>query len=294
MEETAPDEKKKTKAKALSLRVRMASGALGSCTAEAGTLWLDTVKVRLQVAPPGAPTTLFGMLLFVLQNEGLGALYGGLTPALARQASYQSIKMAAFDPIRDHVSTYVGIDHTQVTPFWVLALAGGLAGALGTVIATPTEVAKVRMQAGTGGDNVGSTLVKLHDEVGLAGMWLHPSVIPNVQRSFIVNAAELAAYEYTKNTLVKRFRMRESVLVHVVASIASGFMAALTSTPVDMAKTRMMNGDCGASMIHCMSEVATRYGIMALYASFFATWMRLAPWNILNFVSLERYRRLLA
>jgi len=272
---------------------RMVAGALASCTAETGTMWLDTAKVRLQVAPKGAPTSLIGILLFVVQNEGIGGLYGGLTPALVRQASYQSIKMGTFDPIRDNIATTIGVKEGEVTPFWVLALAGGLAGSLGTVIATPTEIAKVRMQAGAEGGVI-ATLKNLHDEVGLVGMWLHPSVIPNVQRSFVVNAAELAAYEYTKNVLVKKMKMEETILVHVIASVASGLMAAITSTPVDMAKTRMMNGDCGASMVHCLAEVAQHAGIMALYASFFATWMRLAPWNVLNFVSLERYKKFLA
>lgn len=278
---------------ATSLGRRMAAGALGSCTAEAGTLWLDTCKVRLQVAPKGAPTSLVGMLLFVLRNEGVAGLYGGLTPALARQASYQSVKMGTFEPIRDSIAGVVGVPETEVVPFWILALAGGLAGSIGTVLATPTEIAKVRLQAGASGGVVG-TLQQLHSEVGLAGMWLHPSVIPNVQRSFVVNAAELAAYEYTKNLLVKRFKMPETILVHTAASIASGLMAALASTPVDMAKTRMMNGDCGASMVHCLAEVVNEFGVMALYASFFATWMRLAPWNVLNFVSLEKYKRLFA
>lgn len=74
----------------------------------------------------------------------------------------------------------------------------------------------------------------------------------------------------------------------------SGLCAALASTPVDMAKTRMMNGDCGANMLQCLADVAATSGLLALYGSLFATWMRLAPWNVINFVSLERYKRMLA
>jgi hypothetical protein len=276
-----------------SLGRRMAAGALGSCTAEAGTLWLDTVKVRLQVAPKGAPTSLLGMLLFVLRTEGIAGLFGGLTPALLRQASYQSIKMGSFDPVKSSIAKAAGVREGETVPFWILALAGGIAGAIGTVIATPTEIAKVRLQAGAPGGVLGA-LSALHAENGLLAMWLHPSLVPNVQRSFVVNAAELAAYEYTKTFLTRTLRWRESTGVHVLAAVMSGLCAALASTPVDMAKTRMMNGDCGASMVHCLAEVASSAGLLALYASLFATWARLAPWNVLNFVSLEHYKRLLA
>jgi len=272
---------------------RMIAGAMGSMTAEASTMWLDTVKVRLQVAPAGAPTSLVGMLVFVAKTEGIGGLFGGITPALLRQASYQSIKMGTFDPIKGAIAKAAGTREGEAPPFWVLALAGGIAGAIGTVIATPTEIAKVRLQAGAPG-GIRGALTTLHAEGGLVGMWLHPSVIPNVQRSFVVNAAELAAYEYTKSFLVRTLRWRESVWVHVLAAIVSGLCAAIVSTPVDMAKTRMMNGDCGSNMITCLSDVALASGPVALYASFFATWARLAPWNVLNFVSLEYYKKMLA
>lgn len=102
------------------------------------------------------------------------------------------------------------------------------------------------------------------------------------------------SYEWTKGFLTRTLRWRESTLVHVLAAIVAGLCAALASTPVDLAKTRMMSGDCGANMLSCLADVAAGSGVLALYASLFATWMRLAPWNVINFVSLERYRRLLA
>lgn len=149
-------------------------------------------QVRLQLAPPGAPTSLVGMLLFVARTEGIGGLFGGLTPALLRQASYQSIKMGTFDPIKAAIAKAARVPSNEAMPFWILALAGGLAGAIGTVIATPTEIAKVRLQAGASGGVFGA-LSTLHAEGGIIGLWLHPSIVPNVQRSFVVNAAELAA-----------------------------------------------------------------------------------------------------
>ena len=39
----------------------------------------------------------------ILSTEGSGALFKGLKPALLRQASYQSVKMFLYEPIRDAV-----------------------------------------------------------------------------------------------------------------------------------------------------------------------------------------------
>jgi hypothetical protein len=76
--------------------------------------------------------------------------------------------------------------------------------------------------------------------------------------------------------------------------IISNHLQKYQNTQSAAPQTRMMTGACGANMLTCLVDVASSAGVLALYASLFATWARLAPWNILNFVSLERYRRLLA
>ena len=71
-------------------------------------------------------------------------------------------------------------------------------------------------------------------------------------------------------------------------------VAAIASSPVDLAKTRLMNAGDGRAvyrgMFHCLSSTARNEGIFALYKGFFPNWFRLAPWTLMFFLSYERIR----
>ena len=71
-------------------------------------------------------------------------------------------------------------------------------------------------------------------------------------------------------------------------------VAAIASTPVDLAKTRLMNAGDGRAvyrgMFHCLTSTARNEGIFALYKGFFPNWFRLAPWTLMFFLSYERIR----
>jgi hypothetical protein len=75
--------------------VRFVAGGAGSCTAEICTLWIDTVKVRLQIAgthgATGPKMGAFATLKSIVNTEGVRGLYKGLTPALLRQAYVTSV-----------------------------------------------------------------------------------------------------------------------------------------------------------------------------------------------------------
>ena len=117
---------------------------------------------------------------------------------------------------------------------------------------------------------------------------------PNVQRSFIVNAAELATYDYFKQMLLKMKVFGDGLLVHTIASSMAGFVAALASTPVDRAKTLLMTrgAEYGGNMVSCLLKIAQDDGLAGLYRGFLATWMRIGPWAFLFFVCFEQFRAL--
>lgn len=92
----------------------------------------------------------------LMEKEGAAGLFKGLKPALLRQASYQGIKMFLYEPIRDAVlaaTTKEGEENAQ-PKLWQMILAGGLAGAIGTYITSPTDLVKIRMQSGVAYDGV--------------------------------------------------------------------------------------------------------------------------------------------
>ena len=91
-----------------------------------------------------------GVLMAIMQQDGIGALFKGLKPALLRQASYQGIKMFLYEPIRDAVLAATSKEGEENAPpkLWQMIVAGGLAGAIGTYITSPTDLVKIRMQSG--------------------------------------------------------------------------------------------------------------------------------------------------
>ena len=109
----------------------LAASAFSASFAEACTIPIDTAKVRLQLqgaaAKGGAKPKYSGMLgtmATVAKEEGVGALWKGLTPALVRQVCYSSMTLVLYEPIRDLVH------HGSGEPGYAVRLfAGGTAGA---------------------------------------------------------------------------------------------------------------------------------------------------------------------
>lgn len=175
-------------------------------------------------------------------------------------------------------------------------LAGGTAGAIGTAISSPTDMTKVRMQADVDGSRYRGLLHAMRKIVkseGVLAFW--NGSLANVQRSFIVNASELASYDTSKDYLVSaRGWDPDNIMTHTVCALNAGFVAAVASTPIDLAKTRLMNaGDGNAAyrgVFDCLRKTAMNEGVLALYKGFFPNWFRLAPWTLAFFVSFEQIR----
>lgn len=84
---------------------------------------------------------MFDCILKVARQEGPKALYKGITPALLRQASYSSIRMGIYEPIRNIISRGKAADQIS---FVERTFAGGTAGAIGILLANPTDLIKIR------------------------------------------------------------------------------------------------------------------------------------------------------
>jgi len=234
----------------------------------------------------------------VARNEGVGALYNGLTPALLRQASYSSIRMGIYEPVRDLIA---GKDvKIEDIPFWKRAAAGGTAGAIGIAIANPTELIKVRMQADRTRTRYPNGIIDAFRQTarqeGIFGFW--KGVNPNMIRAYIVNAAELATYDQAKTLLVAKAKMDpDSKVTHLISSIMAGIVAAFFSQPVDLVKNRYMSQPAGPGitpkyrgMLDCFIKVAKTEGFTSLYRGVVANAARLGSWCVVMFMSYEQYR----
>ena len=117
---------------------------------------IDVVKIRLQLQGEGkssgvgpsasSPVAgaagatagrrshgLFSMFGFILREEGLAAFWKGVVPSLLREITYSSIRLGAYEPLRNCLSSEEErADGGGQAALWKKLLAGATAGAVGS------------------------------------------------------------------------------------------------------------------------------------------------------------------
>ncbi len=112
-----------------------------------------------------------------------------LTASLLREGTYSTLRMGLYDVLKDvlhaenprtlHIDLYQRnySPSPGTTPLWKKILAGATSGALGSGIANPTDLVKVRMQAqGTGPSvhqypNMWHAFAHIYRTEGLRGLY---------------------------------------------------------------------------------------------------------------------------
>ncbi|XP_040035953.1 brain mitochondrial carrier protein 1 isoform X2 [Gasterosteus aculeatus] len=308
-------------------------GGMASIVAEFGTFPIDLTKTRLQVQGQCQYTEvryrgMFHALFKIGKEEGIRALYSGISPALLRQASYGTIKIGTYNSLKRLFVTNPE-DETMV----INVFCGVVSGVLSSSLANPTDVLKIRMQAQGSllQGSMMSNFMNIYQTEGTRGLWrvspalLHlvslcstegsfrsrhlvcrthfpprpaQGVIPTAQRAAIVVGVELPVYDITKKHLLQSGQMGDTIMTHFISSFTCGLAGALASNPVDVVRTRMMNQrvSSGAPMykgtLDGLMQTWKNEGFFALYKGFWPNWLRLGPWNIIFFITFEQLKKL--
>ncbi|CAL1695584.1 unnamed protein product [Somion occarium] len=111
----------------------------------------DTIKTRLQCCPPGIYRGTLDCLVKVVRNEGVFALYKGATPPAVGWGAIDSLLLGSLHNYRLFLIRHHWTEHVPGTDVQRLTLAGhGLAGfgagLTSTLIATPMEHLKIKLQ----------------------------------------------------------------------------------------------------------------------------------------------------
>lgn len=137
--------------KGTSFLIRNIAGAGGAAVITVSFIHpLDLIKTRLQIQGEAGRATkqyngFFGVIKTVSAEEGLGAFYKGIGAAWLREASYTSLRLGLYEPMKG----MVGADKKDAG-FMRKFLAGALAGAIGSTAGNPFDVLKTRMMANEG------------------------------------------------------------------------------------------------------------------------------------------------
>ncbi|TKY88797.1 hypothetical protein EX895_002428 [Sporisorium graminicola] len=103
---------------------------------------LDTVKVRSQIAAPGTYRGPMEVLTRTVSTEGVLALYKGMASPLLGIAAQNALLFTAFQAAKRVISP-----ETQRLSTGQIAAAGAVAGGVNSVLSSPVELFKIRMQA---------------------------------------------------------------------------------------------------------------------------------------------------
>ncbi|XP_078000361.1 dicarboxylate carrier UCP2-like [Glandiceps talaboti] len=300
--------------------VKFVCAGTAACMADMITFPLDTAKVRLQIQGEGSKVTkksisaitkslvrksikpevryngMVGTISTIAHQEGPRALYNGLNAGLQRQMSFASVRIGLYDSVKQYYQS--GIAYSLPGGGVITrVLAGMTTGAMAILVAQPTDVVKVRLQAQSnqggpkryhGAFHAYKTIAKTE---GVRG--LYRGTLPNVTRNAVINSAELVVYDLTKEKILSLKLLSDSLPCHFVSAFCAGFIATCVASPVDVVKTRFMNSSKGQyrGAIDCAVKMFKEGGAKSFYKGFMPSFMRLGSWNVFMFIFYEQLKK---
>ncbi|EIW62568.1 mitochondrial carrier [Trametes versicolor FP-101664 SS1] len=270
----------------------------------------DIVKVRQQLRrqTPGASGSSFWSVgVEMARKEGVLSLTGGLSASMLRELVYSGIRMGTYEFFKDKLHTASkGALTREGLPLKVAAAS--IAATIGSALANPADLVKVRMQAhypdGSPYRNMrhafasiyrdGATFAASKGASSLSGGLgaLYRGVEATTIRGIVLSATQICSYDQIKQSLKRRGIMQEGVPLHLVASTFAGLFCSITSNPVDVVKVRLMNDKKHEfrGAFDCIRQVLAREGPFGFYKGFGMCWARLGTHTILTFLIFERVR----
>ncbi len=162
---------------------------------------------------------------------------------------------------------------------------------------TPIDLVKVRIQADIKGTAYPSTRRAFGDVFRKEGGWagLFQGWSPNTVRAGILTASQVPSYDHIKHSILNSGSMEEGILLHLVCSFCAGFITAVTTSPVDVVKSRLMNQGATTRMYSgvtdCVLSIVKHEGAQGLFKGFLPNWIRIAPHTTVSLLVFETLRR---
>ncbi|KAH8827772.1 mitochondrial carrier domain-containing protein [Flagelloscypha sp. PMI_526] len=265
-------------------------GGVAATIAASVTHPLDLTKVRLQAS---GDKRMISSIQRTVATAGVRGLFDGISGTWLRQMSYSLCRFWAYDESKKLIGA-TGKD----VPAHKLALAGCMAGGIAGLVGNPGEIVMVRMQ----GDFAKApekrfnykhsidALVRMVHEEGYSS--LMRGAVPNVIRAILMNASQLASYDFFKSELLKTSYFEDNIQCHFVASFGAGTVATTVCSPADVLKSRIMNasGPGSNSTMGVIRQSMKNEGAMFMFKGWVPAWTRLQPTTILIFLTLEQLK----
>lgn len=295
----------------------VAFGSIGGMLGKVVEYPFDTVKVRLQSQPDHLPLRYTGPLDCFRQsirNDGVGGLYRGVSAPLFGAAAETACLFFSYRIAKEGIRLLSAPSSASKTddklPLSSLVAAGAMSGAITSLILTPIELVKCRMQVPltssmdpTLRNRTAGPLAVIGDvyrREGLSGFWR--GQLGTLLRETGGGAAWFGCYE----TLSLFFRQRKQAATgekdptlplwqSMVAGAGAGLGYNFSFYPADTIKSKMQTGDLAAiganggrqTFLGVGRALYHAHGLKGLYRGCGITLLRSAPSSALIFTIYE-------
>lgn len=280
----------------------------------------DTVKVRLQSQPDTKPLRYAGPLDCFRQSwrqEGIGGLYRGISAPLVGAALENSSLFVSEQAAQKALFAFGLYSSDVPLPLSALFCTGGMAGAVTSLVLTPVELVKCKMQVPTATspdglitkhDTISSIIRNVFRHQGLMGFW-HGQM-----GTLIRETGGCAAWFGSKETVSMLFRKynekRGTAAPHVhgsvhaplplwqqaVAGASAGMSYNFLFFPADTIKSRMQTAAVSESKVQASfwaegKALWKQAGLKGMYRGCGITVFRSAPASAFIFIIYDGLKR---
>lgn len=278
------------------------TGGLSGAFASTVLFPIDTTKVRIQIrseelgkAGQKGNVSFSYMAREIYKNTGVRGFYKGLDSSVARQLIFSTARMGIYRTMADSMKEANGTVSSGKKFF-----SAFVAGFIATVLANPTDVAMVRMQADPtlpplerrNYKNVFNAMSRIVKEEGVGALW--KGSFPTIVRGVVINLGILAPYDEIKERLNAWTNTVDTISTQLIASAGAGFLASFLSLPFDNIKTKLqkMKPDSqGVSpyngITDCFTKTCQREGFTRLWVGFFSFYSRTAPHVMITLLIMD-------
>ena len=261
---------------------------------------VDTLRARLDVTHVGSASgrgplaATVNELRSILAADGLAGLYRGYALCLLGSTPASALYFGSYHAMRRLLS---GDDNVQGSSPWRDAGAGAGAEVIASLLFTPLDVLKQRMQVAPVGTSVSDVVRGACAGIGVGGLWRGYFAGITVWAPY--SAAYFSAYEAFRDALRSASSgdggEGANAAQSASAGAAAGGVAALITQPLDCAKTRIQVGQAGqvgkvpgpVEIFTVVRQVWVNEGASALVRGGLARMLWLAPASAVTITVFE-------
>lgn len=267
---------------------------------------LDVLRVQLQIDSEGGKTrqysgTLDAAKKIAARNGVRRGLYAGLSAAYLRQWTYGSCRIGIFSWL---LSANKPKDGSPV-PFSKKVAYGMFAGAIGSFVGTPSELALVRMSADSklpeaekrNYKGIFDVIRRVVTEEGFTSLWKGAGI--TVARACVMGACVNGCTSQAKEIMYDPdglFSDKGSVALMFWATNVASVAAVATTQPLDVVKSRlqqMPTVEAGMAPLYtgildCGKKSVAKEGVAVLWSGSFPSFIKLAPYTTISMMLVNK------